>query len=751
MTAKERHVVPGPATVEVLTNRAGNATMSGNREGTRRSTKKATMPESARPKLGMVLQIFAGVAAVALIALLILDVLPHPGSPSDATQSPSAAPTQATPTPTPIERASEPRACVLAYLQLAGGDAKAAKALLDSANITKDNADTISSPTCAVTWSMVSRMTASASEAKTPPQQFGSAWDEFVKGYATPFAGVSAFLLGSWLGIFVLARLLVELFGIGDLLSTKRSRRAALAIGWGALFAVPIFGVPTAFVTADRPPLWTLWAWILLGIAAIAAAVILAGWLATRRRLTFTVTPTGDGDEVKALDSTWLVGTLTTLVGAAGDFELPAGPQVSDLKDSLSGLSSVSWIAAVQKIVFFLVGSTPWAVTADVKSASAASLLITRNGRTLLARSIRTDGPGLDALSSPPGGATRSGFLVVFIAAEIVMTLRTRYAADLDPALYGATDGTGVALQYIASRYFVSGGDDSAAESLAGKSLDFDPYNELAQYTLEYIRHRKDTGQKALHRHASWLTTAIEGRIGVAGGDAKALQSDVLLYGMTSSLVAAARNLAANAAQSRKHLADAQEVTAKALSYLRMSDGWGSEGATAGRLRARKDAAQISELALTSALQQLRCKGSGTHDSQEAVAALRENRAVRDSAGLAYNLVCFLLRWRDDPFDDDAKALLATARAVDPLFASFMSSDPELMTSRRAGKITTWLKTLDAEDAAAAAKKSAASAAAARAKKRDDATQYVIRLGPDAPWSALRVRRAVRLRGIRPR
>ncbi|QIG38446.1 hypothetical protein G5T42_02260 [Microbacterium sp. 4R-513] len=394
-------------------------------------------------------------------------------------------------------------ACDLAERQLFKGEYAAAVATLRAAG-----ASEASQPeNCPGVWAVAASLADAAKAGvadDTGAEQVGGWWDDFVEHYLTPLASGGLFLLGGWLALIVLARLLVELPIARDLTSSTASRRAAAVIGWVTLLVVPlalgILGVVTAAGARSGVG-------IAIALGAVAAigvlgAAALAAWIATLRKLDVSVDDTGKtGPGLEQI-----VARLRGLATDTGrSIELQSAPMLRDISKDLGDLSKDRWIVAVQNVVLFLVGIKPWRATVKVGGANEASVIVGRNGRTVDARQIRLDAPALRALTPLPSGVTPADILAVFIAAEILMALRPAYPRDFEAGLDGATKADAVALQFICEQWYMRQPSSEQAVALLRRAVEVDPGHRLSIATLQSARFRQSDDIEELLSYASWL------------------------------------------------------------------------------------------------------------------------------------------------------------------------------------------------------------------------------------------------------
>ncbi|MCW5954409.1 MAG: hypothetical protein KIT69_19330, partial [Propionibacteriaceae bacterium] len=325
--------------------------------------------------------------AVMLVALLVVSL---GASRAAADAAKPADPAEPTPTPTATLTADGARlACELATAQLRKDQPKRAAEILKLVDTTicPDVAEAIQAINDAVK--------PATSAAGVTPETFGKAWDDFVKAYATPLGNALLAVLGVAFALFVIARLLIETPPFGDRSSTSASRAFYGWFGW-VLLALVSVGIVAAGVQTNLGGLTGPWNYALFGTLILlggVAAVALSQWLSTMLRMKISVT--GDG-----VTSAHIAERLRALAGnSGGRIELPGAPKIDELDKSLTSLSAVGWIAAIQKLLLFLVGVVPWDAQVELKDDRRASVAMERNGRTISVRAITTDSPRLKPLA----------------------------------------------------------------------------------------------------------------------------------------------------------------------------------------------------------------------------------------------------------------------------------------------------------------------------------------------------------------
>jgi hypothetical protein len=360
---------------------------------------------------------------------------------------------------------------------------------------------------CSDVWVLASGLAAaSASGAKSGPETFGGSWDDFVTTFAAPLATLGAFVLGGWLALFVVARILVELSFVRNLSSSLGERRGAALLGWLVIAGAPMLAGLVAVNLVQGSIGWAWAAPALIAIALIGAigAASLACWLATLRKLDLDVTPGDNG-----IDRVQILETIRKLATDTGTIELRSAPTLSDIDSALTDLSKAQWVAAVQKVALFLVGVKPWKAAVTVVSDREAYILMGRNGRSIVERRVWTDSPSLASLDPLPSGVDNGDILTVFIAAEILLAMQSAYPEDFRAGLNGATKARAVALQHIVHSWYMRRPTSLQAVELLELAVAIDPGDRLSAATLQSARYRKSDDPEELLRYSEWLSEAM--------------------------------------------------------------------------------------------------------------------------------------------------------------------------------------------------------------------------------------------------
>lgn len=323
----------------------------------------------------------------------------------------------------------------------------------------------------------------------------GDAWDEFVTDTLEPLAQVFAVLLAAWAALIVLARLLV-FFPFRD---RKTSRRLRIFLATAGLIAIVVG--PIWFVLgATRNPVDPIG--VVIGVLIGSAGAALTGlWIGSLPRLTVEVT----GEKKHGVDAGLIASVLRDMLGRPGRrIEIPVGPDLADLGTSVSEVSKNDWIALAQRVLILITNVKPWRIQVEVISESTVSVVIGRNGHQLAARRIDAQfGRSSDNIAE--ADCTDAQRIAAYVSGLIIATMRDRYVRDFTPGLHGATKYDAIALQYIASRWYVKPEDTTAALVLLLRARRNDPSAQLAVVTYQYYKHRFDTRTDKMREYLVWL------------------------------------------------------------------------------------------------------------------------------------------------------------------------------------------------------------------------------------------------------
>ncbi|WP_194397512.1 hypothetical protein [Microbacterium atlanticum] len=339
----------------------------------------------------------------------------------------------------------------------------------------------------------------------------GTFWEAFTKdvGALVPiatFVGVSALVL------LAIARLLALVPGLRDVRSQRWARRFAwitgliLAVVTPALIALRGMWIsarkgPTgvevaglgfeAFIAAVffRSGGW----WMLLLLALLTVATLTFAF-STRQGVTVKLQGTTDG---KGLDTAHVMAAMDGMAGRTNrGMEFPVGTDLTDAAGVVTELSKNTVVATLQVAVSAILGSTPWRLTIENADEKSASVTISRNGALVKAKRVKI-GDELATVTE----RTSAELLAAQICGELIAALRSRYSAEFDAHLSGATDGESIALHYVASSALTTTREARARGiPILARSVELDPQNRAAWTTLANFAYR----DPKVHDPQSW-------------------------------------------------------------------------------------------------------------------------------------------------------------------------------------------------------------------------------------------------------
>ncbi|MFC8733058.1 hypothetical protein ACFT5B_11420 [Luteimicrobium sp. NPDC057192] len=335
--------------------------------------------------------------------------------------------------------------------------------------------------------------------AGTTPESLLDQWQSFVTHDLAPLGRVALSTLVVLAVLAGLARLLVVVAPDWPTVHRRGAMATAAGVLGAGAAAVLTFGVAARGGRA-----------VPAGLALGAGAVVLgAWWLATRLRLTVSVTAR-DGSDSKA-SSAHIVALLADL-GATPPrgLELPRGSDVSSLTGAIGELPQGKLAQLALGLVQNVLGSSPWRALVDVVDPDTLAVAVTRNGRQKGAAVV-------DRTVLRVGGDLHR-----FAAAVVVTTLARAYPDDFR-GLCGATDWRSLGLHYVATTDFQ---DDRAEQRrILARSLERDPGNWLAQLAYHNVTMRYGDDPDVLRAYRSWLTEVLRRRLGGPGERSLALRA----------------------------------------------------------------------------------------------------------------------------------------------------------------------------------------------------------------------------------
>ncbi|PJI94090.1 hypothetical protein [Luteimicrobium subarcticum] len=321
----------------------------------------------------------------------------------------------------------------------------------------------------------------------TTPESLYAQWQSFLTHDLQPLGQVALAALVVLAVIAGLARLLVIVAPDWPPLQ-ERSRTATsaavLALGSAALLT---------FGTAARGGQV-----VLAGIVLAAGAIVLgAWWLATRLRLTVTVTaPDGSDASTSSAHITALLADLGA--SAPRGLEVPRGSDVSSLAGVIGDLPQGKLAQLALGLVQAVLGSSPWRALVDIVDEDTLAVTVTRNGRQKGAAVV--DRKVLDV-----GGDLQR------FAAAAVMTAMARSYPDKFRGLCGTTDWRSLGLHYVATTDFQDDRDEQAR--ILARALERDPGNWLAQLAYHNVTMRYTQDPAVLRAYRGWLTEVLAHRL----------------------------------------------------------------------------------------------------------------------------------------------------------------------------------------------------------------------------------------------
>lgn len=255
-----------------------------------------------------------------------------------------------------------------------------------------------------------------------------------------------------------------------------------------------------------------------LGVGVLTSclgATLLAWWLATRIRLTVSVT--GPEDQASNAD----VGALVALLSELGaekpqGLEVPRGADVTALEGAFADLPDNAVLNAVKSFIRGVSGISPWSVTLE-GPATRRAISVSRNGRSIRSALIRPDQllPSLSddedapsaaaaATSSDTSGATSQlgpDPDLAFAASFVLATLATEHPR-MAKGLAGATDWRSIGLQFLGT---APGVPTEHRRARLARALDADPDNLAAALAYRHALDRESTSYDDLVAYRDWL------------------------------------------------------------------------------------------------------------------------------------------------------------------------------------------------------------------------------------------------------
>lgn len=425
----------------------------------------------------------------------------------------------------------------------------------------------------------------------------GNAWAAFVAGSLAPLVTPGLFILGAWILLFVITRLAAQVWGAGST-STPIRRRGAGIIGAVSGLLAPIVAVyfvlrtgpvltadpassadpavqpavattpvptPTGTAWLGRPaPEWSPTEMVAANGSLVAGGVALVVWgvigivflsyaFATRQKITVTFTAAANSRDFVPE----FTGILHEMGGSpARGVEVPVGPDLSSLDASILDLTKVGPAVSFISSVWTAIRSiSPWKLEVKIEGddaaeggVTAASFTLTRNGRLVASDRITADSQ--EYLLDQAAGATPAQRLSTVIAAHLIASLRQVYATEWAMALHGATAPSGIAMQFLATKWHNGWTRRPTGIALLANSLNRDAANRSALVALWNFMYRESESPDDWALYNTWLIDQVNIEIGIAAGGQPpqlvVIAKDDLLLRLLLTQGALARNLSAN-------------------------------------------------------------------------------------------------------------------------------------------------------------------------------------------------------------
>ncbi|TQN45293.1 hypothetical protein FHX52_4532 [Humibacillus xanthopallidus] len=251
-------------------------------------------------------------------------------------------------------------------------------------------------------------------------------------------------------------------------------------------------------------------------LTSCLGATLLAWWLATRIRLTVSVT--GPEDKASAAD----VGAVVALLGELGaekpqGLEVPRGADVTALEGAFADLPDNAVLKALKSFIRGVSGVTPWSVALE-GPAEQRAISISRNGRSVRSALICPDqilppAPREDAGGQPAkaaASASSTGSVAaqvgpdpgITFSASFVLATLARDHPSMAQGLAGATDWRSIGLQFLGT---VPGLPIEQKRARLALAVDADPANLSAALAYRHALDRSSTSYDDLVAYRDWL------------------------------------------------------------------------------------------------------------------------------------------------------------------------------------------------------------------------------------------------------
>ncbi|ROS21870.1 hypothetical protein EDF22_3373 [Rathayibacter sp. PhB127] len=446
-----------------------------------------------------------------------------PGQPEPATTTTTTTTTtRSTPaqtaSPEPATLGSDNNAVCDAAQELTdAGRPAEALALIDKVRASPDGADA-AAKAAAARLCTAERESALSMQSEGPAGTSGDlerGWAAFSGAWLQPLLPSVLAAVGAILLTFVIAVRAATLLPLPNpgMRSDATQRGLAFASG-GALVGallIALISIGHLGVDARTARQLELVLPLLLGfLAALLLAVIFAAaHLIGRKRISVSATDKDGDRDLSAARTTQLVAVLGRFGNSPpAGLETPRGSDVSSLADSFLLPAPANAMAkAALAVLSALVGSAPWKVDLQFTGEHSASVVISRNGRTVQTAVLRTPSdPSEHGLFGENDAEAERSMLCALAAGVVVIALSRAHPGF--EGLGGATDGRSVGLQFVATTTFAH--DTDRAVLLLSRALQIDPGNRGADIALQHLLHRRSNDPLILRRYRDSLRARAE-------------------------------------------------------------------------------------------------------------------------------------------------------------------------------------------------------------------------------------------------
>ncbi len=351
-------------------------------------------------------------------------------------------------------------------------------------------------------------------------ERAGSAVDTFVERWANPLGPLALAVVGFLAAIYVLARLWSRWVVPGALahVSPAREPRTAAVVDTVTVTALAtsafVLLLTRAPAATDPAPVVVVVAGVTLALG-LWAARLLAPFLASALRIS-VIARGPDGTESPTAAG-HVIGLLNELGARPPQgAQYPSGTDVSALDTAvISALPTGAVAKALIGVVHVFLPRAPWEVSVDEESVDRETVQVRHNGRLVSAAVVDRDLLGLrttaeTAAASGDASASLGTAMVVpdlhRLSAAIV--LAELHKVHRLPGLGGATDGTSIGLQAVATTDLAR--DYDAAVPLLARAVGADSGNLAATLALLHHRFRDATTTAELTLYDAELARLLD-------------------------------------------------------------------------------------------------------------------------------------------------------------------------------------------------------------------------------------------------